>query len=117
MKGFFKTIQKDTVLLWSFWATIVLVVSMVAAIGISFTNLPPFLPLYNHMPWGYARLGNTYEIFLLPASIVLLCCINTSIGIGLMEKSPLLTRFLFLTMVTLAFFTAIFIGKLIFITL
>lgn len=69
------------------------------------------------MPWGYARLGKTYELFIPPIVIAMVCIINTSLGIRLMEKSPLLARFLFLTMVALALFAFIFIGRLIFVTL
>lgn len=117
MKGFFKLLRRDSVLVWSFWATLVCVVLMIAAILVSYTNLPPFVPLYNHMPWGFARLGRVYELFILPILILILCATNTTLGLRLLGKNTLLARFLFLTMVSLAVFTFIFIMRLIFITI
>lgn len=117
MNALFKTIRKDSLVFWSFWITIVTIILMIIAISVSYTNLPPFIPLYNHMPWGYGRLGRTYELFLLPVSILAVCIVNTVVSIRLAEKSPLLVRFLFLTMVSVAIFSCIFVGKLIFVTL
>ena len=117
MKKFFNSLQKDTVLVWSFWVSIITLFLMVLVTIISYANLPPFIPLYNHMPWGYARLGKTYELFFPTAVVLGICIINTIVGIKLIEKSPLLARFLFLTMAGLALFTCIFVGRLIFITL
>ena len=30
----------------------------------SYIHLPPFLPLYNKLPWGYERLGEKSDIFI-----------------------------------------------------
>ncbi|HSD99044.1 MAG TPA: hypothetical protein VLB73_05145 [Patescibacteria group bacterium] len=117
MKKFFKTIQKDSTLSWTFWTTIALILIMVGLIGIIYTNLPPFLPLYNQMPWGYDRLGKTYELFLLPLGVFFVCLLNTFIGVKLVEKIPLLARFLFLTTIALAVFTSIFLVRLILLVL
>lgn len=117
MKKFFKTIQKDSILSWSFWTTILFTLLMSAIIAASLTTLPPFLPLYNQMPWGYARLGRSYELFLLPAGILAITIGNTLVGAKLVEKIPLLARFLFITMVVLAFFTFIFIIRIIFLVI
>lgn len=117
MKNFFNQVKKDSALLWSFWITIILLVIMTIGILLVYTSLPPFLPLYNHMPWGYARLGKTYELLFLPISLAVICLINCLIGLRLITTSPLLVRFLFLTTAILAFFTSIFIGRLIFLTI
>ncbi len=117
MNEFFKILRKDTVLQWSFWITIVIAVVTTLVIGISYQTLPPFIPLYNHMPWGYARLGKTYELFLLPALILGICCINSLLGIKMLSKNTLLARFLFVTMVSVAFLTLIFVVRVIIDTL
>lgn len=116
MKNFFKNIAQDSVLQWSFWITIFLIILMIGGIALSYTNIPPVVPLYNNMPWGYARLGKTYELFFLPLLTLIICVVNTSIGIRLRVKIPLLARFLFLTMGTLAFFTSFFLARLILLT-
>ncbi|HYK08439.1 MAG TPA: hypothetical protein VEW42_03005 [Candidatus Eisenbacteria bacterium] len=117
MRGLFKALQKDSVLNWSFWATVSIVAITLISIGISYINLPPFIPLYNQLPWGYARLGKTYELFIPPLVVLALLFVNTFVGLRLTEKYPLLARFLFLTIIGLALFTCIFIERLIFATL
>lgn len=117
MKGFFKLLQKDSVLLWSFWISIFMVVAATGGIIASYTSLPPVIPLYNHMPWGYARLGRSYELFILPLTILCILFLNSFVGVKLLGKIPLLARFLFLTMVALSLFMLIFVARLIFITL
>ena len=117
MRGLFKALQKDSVLNWSFWATVSIVAITVGSIGISYINLPPFIPLYNQLPWGYARLGKTYELFIPPLVVLVLLFLNTFVGLRLTERYPLLARFLFLTIIGLALFTCIFVERLIFATL
>src|SRR5258706_12002307 len=114
MKKFFKLLQKDSVINWSFWATIIIVVISLVSIGISYTNLPPFIPLYNQRPWGYARLGKTYELLIPSLVTLILLFLNSFLGLRLTEKSPLLARFLFITILCLALFTCIFVERLIF---
>lgn len=117
MKNFFKKIQNDSVLSWTFWITIILIILMAIAISIAYTNIPPFIPLYNQMPWGYARLGKTYELFLLPISVLGVMIGNIIVGTRLIGKIPLLARFLFITMASLALLTFIFIIRIIFLVL
>lgn len=117
MKNLFKHIQKDSVLSWTFWLTMTLIFLMVALIGIFYANLPPFLPLFNQMPWGYGRLAHQYELFLIPGGVLIISLVNTILGIKIGEKVPLLARFLFLTMVGLALFSCIFLLRLIFLVL
>lgn len=117
MKELFKTIKKDSVLQTSFWVTIILLVITLGAIAVIYINLPPFLPLYNHLPWGYGRLGKTYELFIPPLVVIFVGIVNTFLGTKLLEKNPLLARFLFVTMLGLAACTAIFVARLIFLVL
>jgi len=113
MKNFFKKLQQDSVLNWSFWITLLLIFLMVGGIAATLSNLPPVVPLYNNMPWGYGRLGRSYELFFIPGLVLAVCILNTIIGLRLVKNIPLLARFLFLTMVCLALFTSIFLGRLI----
>lgn len=102
---------------FSFWITAILTFITILGIVLLYQTLPPFLPLYNHMPWGYGRLGKTYEIFLPSTTVIFISIINITLGFKLMEKNPLLTRFLFVTMTILSVFSLIFVFKLIFLTL
>ncbi|MGH7245577.1 MAG: hypothetical protein ACREGI_01435 [Candidatus Levyibacteriota bacterium] len=83
---------------------------------ISFATLPPILPVFNKMPWGYARLGQKVTLFI-PVGLCLVIFIgNTTLATKLREKIPLLTRFLFITSLTVSIFTCIFLIKAIQVT-
>lgn len=117
MKEFFRTIGRDAVLVWGFRLSVgIFFLTLIGAI-LTFTSLPPYIPLYNHMPWGYARVGHAYELFIPIGIVLLMIIINSIIGAKLLLKAPLLVRFLFITMTILAIFTCIFIGRLILVTL
>lgn len=108
----FKTLFKDKVILVSFWGDVVLFVVAILTAGIAYPHYPPFLPLYNKLAWGYARLGARWEIVVPIGTALLLCTANAFLAKYLFTKNPLLTRFLFLISLLLALFTCIFIMKL-----
>jgi len=117
MRKFLNKLQKDSVINFSFWVTVVILLITLIGIIFVYTNLPPFLPIFNHMPWGYGRIGPRYQIFLPVILISLISIFNYIFGLKIIEKYPLLTRFLFVTTAILAFFSLIFEFKLIFLTL
>lgn len=117
MRGYFKSLLNDTITSWAFWLTIVFLVISIGIVAVVFTKLPPVLPIYNKMAWGYARLGATYEIFFPILLAFALFVGNIIFAKYISGKVPLLTRFLFLTSLSLSVFVAIFIVKLIFVVL
>lgn len=112
MKKFFKSLQADSIASWSFWLSTLLFFLLLLGILVLYTTLPPFLPLYNHMPWGYARLGHTYEVFIPFGIAVILSYSNVFVGIQLQSKNPLLSRFLFISCFALSLFTTIFLLRI-----
>lgn len=111
MKKFFSTLRKDSVAVWSFWICSILTLAIVGIVLMQLHNLPLFIPIYNKLPWGYARLGTRLEIFVpisLEATLVIL---NTILGVHFAERIPLLSRFLFLTNISMSVFLAIFVIK------
>ena len=112
MQKIIKNIYKDKIAAWSFSLSMGLTVLMLLIIGIFYIYLPPFLPLYNKMAWGYARLGNRWEIFLPLLLIIAYVSLNTYIGIKLQPKIPLLARFVFVSSLAVSVFTVIFLGKI-----
>src|SRR5579871_3682324 len=63
MKETFKHIFQDKIILWSVCLSLLLLVALILYIIIYYPQLPPILPLYNRMPWGYSRLGSKPEFF------------------------------------------------------
>lgn len=112
MKGLIKHLQTDNVAWWSTCVGISLLLLVLSGILVLYRQLPPFLPLYNHQPWGYQRLGKTYEIFVPLTLALLLMVSNTVLGSYLLRKNPLLARFLFVTGTSLAFFVMIFVMRI-----
>ena len=112
MQKIIKRIYTDKIAGGTTSVNALLLLFMVVVIAITYHLLPPYLPLYNKLAWGYQRLGNTYEIFL-PIGFTLLIVIgNTYLGLLMQQKSPLLARLLFFTGVSSMIFTTIFICKL-----
>lgn len=94
MKNLFKHIQEDKVLFWSFILSAILLTGAIILIGIFFGRIPPFLPLFNSLPWGYARVGSKIAFFL-PILIGWVVIIFNSIISSIMyEKIALLSRFI-----------------------
>lgn len=112
MNTSFKTLFSDRICLLCFWASVTLYVLALIIIIIAYRNFPPYLPLYNKLAWGYARLGHTYEI-IIPVGIPLaFSLLNTFLAKYVYAKTPLLARFLFLVSLLTALFAFIFILKL-----
>lgn len=107
----------DSIQLWSFLITMLFFVCCGCTLGIFYQHLPPVLPLYNKMSWGYDRLGPSWQIFLLPCLAVCFFAGNICFAFFLKEKAVLLSRMLALTNIALAFFTCVFTLKLLLIIL
>ena len=112
MKNLIKYLKKDSVGLWSFWICVFLFTIDFLTTGLLYRSLPPYLPLYNHMPWGYERIGNTIQIIIPLLFPFCLFIGNIFYATSIHEKNILLSRFLFITNICLALFTTIFLARL-----
>ena len=59
MNVFFKRIVNDKVIRYGNAASAVLLVTEVIYTLFVYRYLPPFLPLFNQMPWGEMRIGES----------------------------------------------------------
>lgn len=64
MNAVFKTLASDRTVLFSLVAATILVLLHSALLVATYTSLPPFLPIFNQMPWGQERLGTKLHIFI-----------------------------------------------------
>lgn len=122
IKSFYSSIHlrvmfTDRVLSWSFFTTCVLLLLFAVFVGFTYQNLPPFIPLYNQMPWGEARLGLQPFIFLPLGITVSIFMVNTLFSSILYLKVPLLSRLLAVTTLLLSFIALLFIIRTILIIL
>jgi len=113
MKGFFKNINQDKITFWGFRLSIFFIITNVFFIIFFYRSLPPFLPIYNKMPWGYARLGRNYELFIPAGLTTIIFTINLMLCSYIYTKAALLARLLCATTVCVCLFTLIFTVQII----
>ena len=94
MKDFFKDILSDQTTRKIFITNCLLIVFTFALIGFYYHNLPPFIPVFNQLPWGEQRLGSTVTIFIPPLITFAIFICNIIITGLVYEKIPLVSRML-----------------------
>lgn len=108
-----KYILQDKFTFLGFLVSILLLLISVGFILVSLNSLPPYLPLYNKLPWGYARLGQKGEIFI-PIGIVMVFLVgNIFTASYIYPKIPLLARLICLVSFFIALFTCIYVIKIV----
>lgn len=109
MKRFFKNIKSDKILFFGFLAALIFIILNLSLVGFFYSQLPPFIPLFNQMPWGEARLGLKEEIFIPVAITFTIFVINLIVSSWLYNKTPLISRIFSITTLLISFFTLLFI--------
>lgn len=104
----FKHITSDKIFLFSTVGAFFLITISLVIIGLLYTTLPPFLPLFNQMTWGMARIGTKEQIFIPPFIACLTLLINGFLAMSIYEKMPLASRILCFTSLLIAFFVLLF---------
>ncbi|MDP3988213.1 MAG: hypothetical protein Q8P80_03660 [Candidatus Levybacteria bacterium] len=108
MKISIKKIKADKIVFWGFLVSFFLVFINTSYVIFSFSHLPPFIPLFNQMPWGEARLGQRWEIFS-PLSIAFTILIGNFILSSIIyTKMPLVSRIISITSLLICFFALLF---------
>lgn len=94
MKEFFKDILQDKTITSAYLINIFFIIVTVAYILFSYGKLPPFVPIFNQLPWGEQRLGTTFTIFIPVFVALLIFAINIFMSTSIYKKIPLLSRML-----------------------
>lgn len=94
MKEFFKDIRGDKAISSAFFLNIISVIAAIAYILFFYGKLPPFVPIFNQLPWGEQRLGNQIAIFIPVGVSLLIFVINIFISALVYKKIPLISRML-----------------------
>lgn len=108
MKNIINTIKTDKVMLWGFSISLGLILITTIILVLSFRLLPPVIPLYNGMSWGYARLAGKLLIFLPIGIAAIFYICNTIISSLLYKRAALLSRLLCATTILLTTITGLF---------
>jgi hypothetical protein len=94
MSAFIKQLSADKIVWWSILGSISLLLLCVLYLLFVYPNLPPYLPIYNQMPWGEEKLGTKPEIFLPIGIGMLFLIINALFSMLFYSKMPLVSRML-----------------------
>lgn len=94
MKEFFKDIIGDRTITLAYLINIFFIIATIIFILFSYGSLPPFLPIFNQLPWGEQRLGSTIAIFIPVLVTLLILIINIFTGALIYKKAPLVARML-----------------------
>lgn len=117
MKKFISNIKADKLTYRGFIFSLFLIILPLAYVLIYYKSLPPFIPLFNQLPWGLERIAPTIYIFIPIAiyiAVFLFNIIFTSVVYG---KNPLIARFLAATTLLIGIMNFLFIIRTVFVIL
>src|SRR5437870_9181378 len=109
MKKIFKKINADKIIRLGTYISLAFLTFHLLYVAIAFSFLPPFLPLFNQMPWGGERLGVKIAIFIPFVIGLSFFLLNLVLALRLYEKMPLVSRILSITGVIINILFMIFI--------
>lgn len=117
MNARYKELITDKIVLGSILGGIILCVFHLLFLVLFLSKLPIFLPLFNQLPWGEARLATKTESFI-PLGIAVVVLASNAIGaLFLYQKMPLVSRFLCVTSLLVSVFSFVIIIRTILIVL
>lgn len=86
-------------------------IAIIIFILFSYRNLPPFIPIFNQLPWGEERLGKTITIFVPVLVALLILVINLFTSSITYRKIPLVARMLAAVSLLIGILTFLFVVK------
>lgn len=113
MNASFKHIQADRILYVGFLISLALIALTIVTILFFYRSLPPFIPLYNQLPWGESRLGVKIEIFTPSLIGILIFGANIILSSLFYSKIPLVARIFSITSLLVSLLLLLFIIRLI----
>ena len=113
MKEFFKDIFRDKIITSAFYINFFFIIAAIVYILISYGKLPPFVPIFNQLPWGEQRLGSAFTIFIPVLITLLLFVINIFISSVIYKKIPLISRMFAAVSLLAGTLTFLFVVKIV----
>ena len=112
MNAFIRELILDKIIRYSVYGTSGLFLFTLLYLLLLYTRLPPYLPLFNQLPWGDLRLGTRPEVFA-PLGLVLLFATGNLIFAKMIYKTiPLISRMLGVTGFLVLLITFIFLIRM-----
>lgn len=117
MKSFINNIKADRWTFRGFNISLFLTFLTILFIIINYNNLPPFIPVFNQLPWGVQRLTITPGIFIPIVVFGIIFIINLIFSSIVYPKNPLLARIVAATTFLVAIINFLFIIRTILVIL
>lgn len=111
MNEFIKPITSDKIIRWTIIISLLILLLTLIIIAFYYTSLPPLVPVFNQLPWGSERLGNTWMLFFPPFTALIIILGNIIFTKYIYEKMPLIARMLHTTGLLISIFSIIFIFR------
>lgn len=111
MKDFFKDIASDKTITMAYFINSFFMITIIIFILFSYSRLPPFIPIFNQLPWGEERLGKTITIFVPALVALLIFVINLFTSSIAYRKIPLVARMLAAISLLIGILTFLFVVK------
>lgn len=109
MNELFKDIKQDKVILAGSLISFILIVTICIYILFHYGSLPPFVPLFNQLPWGNNRLGVKIMIFIPALVVFCISILNIFISSILYKRAQIMSRMLSVTSLLITFLSFLFI--------
>ncbi len=111
MKEFFKDLRDDKTIASAFLMNVFFIAATIVYILFFYGKFPPIIPIFNQLPWGEQRLGNTFTIFIPVLVALLIFVINIFISSYFYKKIPLISRILAAISLLAGILTFLFVIK------
>lgn len=109
MKDLINNIRADKLTFRGFLVSFLLILITAVYILVNYTKLPPFLPVFNQLPWGNDRLTSTPGIFIPVAVFAFIFIFNVIFSSIVYSKNPLIARVLAAVTLLIAIINFLFI--------
>lgn len=109
MEGLFKKARQDKIISWGSTGTGVIILITLFYIFIRLSSLPPYIPVYNQLPWGNERISQTYAIFIPVAVATIFGITNFIISSFVYPKSQVISRLLIIAGLLISLLSFLFI--------
>lgn len=109
MKNFIKNITSDKLALRGFFISFLLMLLTILYILINYSNFPPFIPIFNQLPWGNDRLTTPLGIFIPTIIFMIIFLFNIIFTSIVYNKNPLIARMVAAVTLILSFMNFLFI--------
>ncbi len=109
MKKLINNIKSDKITLRGFLLSLILGLLTSVYVLFYYGSLPPFIPIFNQLPWGEQRFTSTIGIFIPIIIFSLLFLFNLIVTGVIYNKNPLIARIIAATTLLIAIMNSIFI--------